>query len=278
MKEEKMKKPVTIYCFTGTGNTLIASRAMKREFESAGVVCNVVPLERADPATVPQDHCIGVACPAAVFSTFPIVWRFLEGLPRAQGKDRDFTPFFLLVTMANTAGGLLVPVRRIIEKKGYRALGAKKLRMPSNMFVRPAVAKEELSRTSAEAEATQFARGLTNETAAWDGVPVVGDVIGFASKLVVKKLWPNSFCRKFFSVHVTDACIGCGLCVKVCPVQAARINPDTGRAEFESTCEYCFRCAGVCPSKAIKIKGHPKEPYCALPQRELIEFTSCTLS
>ena len=53
---------------------------------------------------------------------------------------------------------------------------------------------------------------------------------------------------------VTDKCIGCGLCKKVCPVDAIS-GEMKGRHEInQATCIKCGACEGKCPVKAI-IRG-----------------------
>lgn len=49
---------------------------------------------------------------------------------------------------------------------------------------------------------------------------------------------------------VTDACIGCGVCVSVCPRGNYRLAPQ--RVMIQGDCEYCFACIQNCPQKAIR--------------------------
>ncbi len=52
---------------------------------------------------------------------------------------------------------------------------------------------------------------------------------------------------------VTDKCIGCGVCVNQCPVNAIKINPETSKAEIDQEiCIKCGKCVTVCPANAIK--------------------------
>lgn len=49
---------------------------------------------------------------------------------------------------------------------------------------------------------------------------------------------------------VTDACIGCGACVQVCPRGNYALAPQGVKIEGE--CEFCFACIQNCPQKAIQ--------------------------
>lgn len=57
--------------------------------------------------------------------------------------------------------------------------------------------------------------------------------------------------RKKKTLCVSNACVGCGKCDKVCPV---KINPSSfkGGRIVHKNCLYCGRCKSVCPVKAIK--------------------------
>ncbi len=53
-----------------------------------------------------------------------------------------------------------------------------------------------------------------------------------------------------------DACIGCGQCVEICPVDAVELIDDVAVVDKE-WCIGCGVCAGECPSNAIEIKLRP---------------------
>ena len=51
--------------------------------------------------------------------------------------------------------------------------------------------------------------------------------------------------------QVTDACIGCGTCSRVCPMRC--ISMEDGRPVYDySRCANCYACIHACPSKAIR--------------------------
>ena len=60
-------------------------------------------------------------------------------------------------------------------------------------------------------------------------------------------------------ITVSENCIGCGICEKVCPIDNFYI--ENGRAmRREDTCEFCLACAQNCPQKAIGLSMADKNP------------------
>lgn len=59
--------------------------------------------------------------------------------------------------------------------------------------------------------------------------------------------------RRIF--EVTDACLGCGACLKTCPESAIRPAPRGSSSPLlvlEDRCTGCAECAEVCPATAIE--------------------------
>ncbi len=65
---------------------------------------------------------------------------------------------------------------------------------------------------------------------------------------------PESISPQVEKLFTAERCIGCGECVRVCPVQACRLS-SSGIDTDTGLCTLCGRCAEVCPSRATEMSG-----------------------
>jgi len=128
-----------------------------------------------------------------------------------------------------------------------------------------------------------FARPLTFGLTGW--------VLGWAALLVgLNVLEPRLWCRHLcplggllglvgrlalFGRKVdADACIHCGRCEQVCPLDAVRndhLSTDTSR------CQSCLDCADVCPTAAIGTGAHPARSTYSPERRALLGATGLAM-
>lgn len=51
-----------------------------------------------------------------------------------------------------------------------------------------------------------------------------------------------------------EICIGCGQCVRICPLDTIRLNEDRKAViAYPDDCMTCFKCELACPSGAIDV-------------------------
>jgi len=58
-------------------------------------------------------------------------------------------------------------------------------------------------------------------------------------------------CRQLARFEITDKCVGCGLCKKICPAKAISGKIKTRHEIDQSKCIKCGKCIDVCKFKAI---------------------------
>ncbi len=57
-------------------------------------------------------------------------------------------------------------------------------------------------------------------------------------------------------VYDREACIGCSLCLRVCPAHAIEFLPETKRIRIYVTqCIFCAQCNDICPKDALHMSS-----------------------
>jgi len=243
---------IDFYYFSGTGNTLLVVKKMKNTFEEKGIDVNLHRIEESSSSNVSLEHTIGIAFPVAVFSTYPFIWDFIKALPHANG-----TRIFMVDTLGGFSGGIVGPLRRIVEKKGYFPIGALEIQMPPNIFY---IQDEDTNRNKIQKgllKAKIYAWDLVDGTTKWDRTPILSDAMHLFS-IGALKLTDTNLHQKYFLFDVDQKkCDKCRICVDMCPTQNIKMEQE----EFpvhDLKCQYCLRCVALCPKRAIPCKFNYK--------------------
>lgn len=256
-KEIKMKANVIdIYCFTGTGNTLLVAKEFAKELERLGKKVNFFRMEKSDPKSININHCLGIAFPVAVFTTFPLVWEFVKNLPRGNACE-----VFMLDTLGGFSGGLVGPMKKALLKNSYLPIGAVEIKMPDNLLQVKDHEKNKSKITIALMKAREYAQKLVAGKTRWHRLPLLGDIMS----LLGRSKYPWRFMGKKIRIE-QDNCIKCGLCAKLCPVNNIEMQDV---AIKHNQCQVCLRCISFCPHNAINFNGKVRERYRAIEANEL---------
>ena len=96
---------------------------------------------------------------------------------------------------------------------------------------------------------------LSNE----EGIRIFPEVFKSAFKRAFTRNFPKEKAETlegFRGKHEYDKekCIGCQLCIRICPANAIKFIPKTKKVEYDlGKCVYCGMCEDVCPVKCIKL-------------------------
>lgn len=65
---------------------------------------------------------------------------------------------------------------------------------------------------------------------------------------------PESISPRIQKLFTVGKCIGCGECVRICPVRACRMTSE-GIVTDPALCTACGQCADICPTRATEMSG-----------------------
>jgi ferredoxin/flavodoxin len=247
-----------LYYFSGTGNTLLAAREMQKTFGARGIECRLRRIESSDPAKADPERALGLGFPIAAFTTYPLVWDFVSGLPQAQG-----TPVFAFATMAGMSLCALGPLKRMLSNKGYRSVGAKQFIMPSNLWIKKYnPRKTEKQIVKALAKVRRFANDLADGRAKWVKFPLMPDL--FFPLLRSRHVWRST--PGYVKLN-PGKCTNCALCLELCPAGAIQLNSDV---RITDKCQFCLRCISHCPQEALYYSKDQYQRYRPVKAEDLI--------
>ena len=237
--------PLILY-FSATGNTrFVAQRLASRLGEEAHDLLDRIRL--GDHSPIHSDRPFVICAPTYVCEMPRFFADYLRKTPLTGSREAYF-----VFTSGGYCGISGVLARSIARKKGLRYMGCAELTMPRNYIVTdhyPALEKPEIERrirSSAEAlEAIAHAIGRGERLRSrhvW--------LFELAVTLPFNPVW----CRLKQGVgdfHVTEKCVGCGKCARLCPLNMIEIVD--GRPAWRGkSCAHCMSCIQNCPTGAIE--------------------------
>ena len=79
--------------------------------------------------------------------------------------------------------------------------------------------------------------------------------------LLCQRLWCYGKTKDYSDkLKISNACTGCVLCVRICPMENLVIK--NSKATAGSRCTMCYRCISSCPQQAITLLGNTVVEQC----------------
>ena len=228
-----------IFYFSGTGNTLWSA---KKIAELIGGNCELINigLEAQKDALEINADAVVLLFPSYAFGLPVVVRRFL--------KKAAFTAPYIasFVTYGSFPGGTLAEASRILNRKktGFDTYYGRIPAVENYIAIfGPPKEKTLRCRLAMQRDASaEAARSVIKRQ--------VNRINTFRPLSIVVSLLFTLGTKLFYRFYrVSDACNGCGICEKACPVSAVRMA--NGRPVFLRGCEHCQGCLNWCPQKAI---------------------------
>lgn len=245
-----------IFYFSGTGNSRFAAETVGKALSETPISVNVLIQDKA--RTAGGEY---VSETPFVFVSPTYAWR----IPRAMEmfiRENTFSgcrDAYFVMTCGDSIGAAGQYLQTLCKDKGLNFRGVQKIVMPENyiaMFSAPEKTQAQKIIENAVPALTRTAETIRANT------DFPGQKIGLVDRVYSGPV--NSLFYKAFvsakGFYATDACIGCGQCVKVCPFHNVKLQ--NGKPVWGADCTHCMACICYCPQEAIeykqKSKGQPR--------------------
>lgn len=232
-----------IIYFTGTGNSRYLARLLSDKLNDELIDSNVF-LKSNSNMNLESEKPYIFLCPTYAWRIPKIFEKLIEKSTFNGSKDAYF-----ILTCGDDNGNSRKYLEKLCSKKGFKLLGVEEIRMPENylaMFDVPDKEKSERIIKRAEEKLHSLVKLIKKNE------PFNNKKTTFTDKrksdIVNMLFYPMFVSAKKFKV--SDKCISCGKCEKICPLNNIKITD--GKPQWDKNCTHCMACICACPVEAIE--------------------------
>lgn len=228
-----------IYYFTGTGNSLRTAMKIAEKMGETELISMKV-----DPENVPATDCdtIGFVYPVYHWTVPEPVINFVKKL-----KINRNAYFFAVANPSFICGFACERMAKLLRKKGADLNYGSFVNSVANyVIVYPPFPPAKLMVPLMEKKTDRIAEEIAQRKER--PYPRAGRMVRARFK---KFMGPYLDLQQYADnpFTVSDECIGCGLCSRVCPCNNIKITD--GKPSFQHHCANCMACVTSCPKRAI---------------------------
>jgi ferredoxin/flavodoxin len=243
--------------FSATGNTEFIAREIAKRLDDECV--NLLERFKSQDHSILHSEKPFVICAPVYVCEMP---RFMSQYLKEQVFSGSKDVYFIF-TSGGYCGISGVLAKSIFKKKGMIYHGHAEFKMPRNYVANDAYPMLEAEEIESRISASHEMIGPVAERIRTGQKLTARHVFLFETIITVpfNPVWCKlKLTAKYF--HTTDACIGCGKCVKLCPLN--NITLENKLPVWGNQCTHCMACIGNCPTEAIGYGTitQGKTPYC----------------
>ena len=228
-----------IFCYSGSGNCLDIAKNIAKRLGNTDII-----MMRGQPAVTDARGAkrVGFVFPCHA-GGFP--GKVGEYIWRIQRSPDAYT--FGVCSFAGYMGCGLYKLDQIIPLDYWAGVS----HLSSCIWLMPPIMIPPLGKDEAQTRAEKFAAKMADDIYSMRRLDKRPPAMALNS--LESKAWPMLSKIKAKKMTVSDACIGCGQCEKLCPT--GNIKLINGKPQFGGDCIQCLSCLQYCPTEAINMGG-----------------------
>ena len=234
---------IMILYFSGTGNSRYVAQIINSEIADKLVSINEY-LQNNQLIKV-DDELIVVVCPTYAWRIPRVVETFI--------KNSEFkinSKIYFVMTCGSGIANASKYLVQLSKQKHLAYMGLAKVVMPEN-FITMFKAPDDPQKIIARSVGFVLELAQIIKAEQYFGETKVSIIDRFLSSLVNRIFYPLFVKAKGF--YVNDKCIGCGQCVKLCPLNNLKMVQ--GKPVWSNQCTQCMACIGGCAKQAIEYRN-----------------------
>ena len=229
--------------FTGTGNSRYLARRIADALNMPRYDLNAC-IKAGDTAPVQTGRDVVLVTPTYAWRIPRVVSEWL-GKTELAGAER----IWFVMDCGSEIGNAAKYNRQLAEQKHLHYMGTAQVVMPENYIAMFNAPQAEQARSIVREAEPKIQNAITHIKAEQEfSAPRNNLYDRFMSSPV------NPIFYRFFvkadAFTASDACIGCGKCVRECPLN--NIHLEQGKPTWGKNCTHCMACICYCPKEAIE--------------------------
>lgn len=240
---------------SGTGNTRHCTEKLVHLLDGNA---QAVPMEERQAAELLSQHDFIIFGYPVQYSNAPVMVRDFIKSHAELWKEKKV---LCLATMGLFSGDGAGCGARLLKKYGAEIVGGLHLCMPDSIcdvkLLKRSVERNRKIIRAADRKIEKWAEKIRQGRYPKDGLYFYDRIAG----LLCQRLWFSGKTRDYSDrLKISDACTGCGLCTRLCPMENLML--ENGRAKAGNRCTMCYRCISSCPVQAITLLGDAVVEQC----------------
>ena len=236
--------------FTGTGNSRYLARCIAEGLKMPLYDLNAC-IKAMDTAPVQTGRDVVLVTPTYAWRIPRVVSEWL-GKTALTGAERIWFVMDCGSEIGNAAGYN----RQLAAQKQLQYMGTAQIIMPENYIAMFNAPRNEQARSIVEQAEPALQKVLAQLKAGQEFPPPRETLYDRFMSGPVNPVFYRFFV-KADAFRATDACIGCGKCVELCPLN--NIHLENGKPVWDRNCTHCMACICYCPKEAIEYGKKSRE-------------------